>query len=182
MALQFTTSYLDDSLTLFRYYKKLGDGALRQVSDEGLNATIGADMNSIAVIVRHLAGNMKSRWTDFLTSDGEKPFRDRDAEFEDPQLDRKALLDMWEEGWACVFTALEPMTEASMHQTITIRGEKHSVMQAINRQMGHYAYHIGQIVLLAKYLAGDQWSTLSIPRGDSKQFAQRVARGEASQR
>jgi hypothetical protein len=182
MALQFTTSYLEDSLSLFRYYKKLGDGAMQQISDAALQQIIGPDMNSIAVIVRHLSGNMKSRWTDFLTTDGEKPTRDRDAEFEDPTLDQTQLLQLWEEGWACVFTALEPLTEASMNETITIRGEKHSVMQAINRQITHYAYHIGQMVLLAKYLAGDQWSTLSIPRGQSKQFAARVASGELSQR
>jgi Protein of unknown function (DUF1572) len=182
MALRFTTSYLEDSLSLFRYYKKLGDGAMQQVSDHGLRSSIGPDMNSIAVIVHHLVGNMNSRWTDFLSSDGEKAFRDRDAEFEDPGLDRPQLLEAWEQGWACVFSALEPLTEEAMHQTITIRGEKHSVMQAINRQLAHYAYHVGQMVLLAKYLAGDQWNTLSIPRGQSKQFAARVARGELSQR
>ena len=182
MALIFTTSYLEDALSLLRYYKKLGDGALAQVPDDRLTATLGAGMNSIATIVRHLAGNMLSRWTDFLTSDGEKPSRDRDAEFDNPAISRAELLMMWDQGWACVFGALKPLNEAAMSQTITIRGERHSVMQAVNRQLAHYAYHVGQMALLAKYYAGDEWKTLSIPRGQSKEFARRVAKGELSQR
>lgn len=182
MALLFTTSYLEDSLSLLRYYKKLGEGAIAQIPDERINATLSPEMNSIAVIVRHLSGNMKSRWTDFLTSDGEKPDRDRDAEFENPPITRAGLIQMWDEGWNCVFAALEPLNDASLSETITIRGENHSVMQAVNRQVAHYAYHVGQMVQLARYFAGEKWTTLSIPRGRPKEFAHRVAKGELSQR
>ena len=182
MALEFTTSYLKDSLTLFRYYKKLVERALPQVRDEDLCAVLDEESNSIAVIVKHLAGNMVSRWTDFLTSDGEKPGRDRDAEFEDPPRSREELMQSWDDGWKCVFSALEPLTEEDMHRTITIRGEAHSVMQAINRQLAHYAYHCGQIVLLAKHFGSEKWQALTIPRRRSAEFNRRVAMGEASQR
>ncbi len=182
MALEFTTSYLKDSLTLFRYYKKLVERALPQVRDEDLCAVLDEESNSIAVIVKHLAGNMVSRWTDFLTSDGEKPGRDRDAEFEDPPRSREELMQSWDDGWKCVFSALEPLTEEDMHRTITIRGEPHSVMQAINRQLAHYAYHCGQIVLLAKHFGSEKWQALTIPRRRSAEFNRRVAMGEASQR
>src|SRR6201981_2661544 len=127
---QFTTSYVKDSIDLFRYYKKLGERAMAQCSDEGLAATIDAESNSIAVIVKHMAGNMRSRWTDFLTSDGEKPDRDRDSEFVDPAATREALLQIGEDGWSRVFAALEPLSDADMGRTIAIRGEAHSVMQA----------------------------------------------------
>jgi len=143
MALKFTTSYLEDSLTLFRYYKKLCDDAMAQVADEELTRVLDGEMNSIAQIVKHMAGNMRSRWTDFLTSDGEKPDRNRDGEFVDPPASREALRAIWEDGWNRIFTALGPLTEADMSRTVTIRGEPHSIMQAINRQMAHYAYHCG---------------------------------------
>jgi len=182
MALRFTTSYVADSLTLFRYYKGLVERALAQVSDEQLLAVLDGEANSIAVVVKHLTGNMRSRFTDFLTSDGEKPGRDRDAEFESPPGSRAELMALWEEGWQCVFTAIEPITEADLQRSITIRGEAHSVMQAINRQVAHYAYHCGQIVLLAKHFKSDQWQTLSIPRRKSAEFNRRVEAGEASQR
>ena len=182
MSLQFTTSYLQDSLALFRYYKKLAEGAMAQVTDEQLLAVLDSEMNSIAVIVKHMAGNMRSRWTDFLTSDGEKPDRNRDAEFLDPPATREALLSMWEDGWQCVFRALEPLSEQQMSQTAMIRGEAHSVMQAINRQIAHYSYHCGQIVLLAKHFSCHEWKSLSVPRGQSAGFNQRVLAGEASQR
>jgi hypothetical protein len=178
----FTTSYLEDSLALFRQYKRLGEGAIDQVSDEQLFAAIDAESNSIAIIVKHIAGNMRSRWTDFLTADGEKPHRNRDTEFETPPASRAELLSVWEEGWARVFSALEPLAEADLSRTVTIRGEPHSVMQAINRQIAHYASHIGQIVFLAKHLRAANWRTLSVPRNRSAEFNRRVAAGEASQR
>ncbi|HEV2118259.1 MAG TPA: DUF1572 domain-containing protein [Terriglobales bacterium] len=182
MALQFTTSYLEDSLSLFRYYKKLGEGAMAQVSDEQLLAVLDPEMNSIAQIVKHMAGNMRSRWTNFLTSDGEKPDRHRDSEFEEPPATRVELMKMWEAGWGCVFNALEPMGPADADRKVTIRGEAHSVMQAVNRQLAHYAYHVGQIVFLAKHLQHARWKSLSIPRRQSAVFNQKVAAGEASQR
>ncbi|MEX2263452.1 MAG: DUF1572 domain-containing protein [Bryobacteraceae bacterium] len=182
MALRFTTSYLEDSLTLFRYYKSLAERAFAQVTDEQLLEVLDSEMNSIAVIVKHMAGNMRSRWTDFLTSDGEKPDRQRDAEFVDPPSTRETLLTVWEEGWNCVFKALEPLSEEDLQRIITIRGEAHSVMQAINRQVAHYSYHCGQIVLLAKHFNHRGWQSLSVPRAKSEQFNRRVPAGEASQR
>ncbi len=182
MALRFTTSYVADSLTLLRYYKRLVERALAQLSDEQLLTVLDGEANSIAVIVKHLTGNMRSRFTDFLTSDGEKPGRDRDTEFEDPPGSRAELMALWEEGWQCVFTAIEPITEEDLKRSITIRGEAHSVMQAINRQVAHYAYHCGQIVLLAKHFKSDQWQTLSIPRRKSAEYNRRVEAGEVSQR
>ena len=182
MALKFTHSYLEDSLSLFHYYKGLGDRAIAQVNDKQLFACLDADGNSIAIIMNHMCGNMRSRFSDFMASYGEKPTRNRDAEFDTPPLDRAALLEMWEQGWACVFSALEPLTEADLTRTVTIRGEAHSVMQAINRQLAHYPHHVGQIVLLAKHFAGGTWQTLSVARGSSAEFNRRVAAGEVSQR
>lgn len=182
MALRFTTSYLADSLDLFRYYKNLAERAMAQVTDEQLLTALDPEMNSIAVIVKHMAGNMRSRWTDFLTSDGEKPNRDRDAEFVDPPATREALLAIWEEGWQCLFRALEPLSEQDLQRTVTIRGEAHSVMQAINRQVAHYSYHCGQIVFLAKHFKHDEWKSLSVPRRQSAEFNRRVHAKEASQR
>ena len=182
MALRFTTSYPEDSLTLFRYYKSLADQALAQVTDEQLFLVLDGEMNSIAVIIKHMAGNMRSRWTDFLTSDGEKPDRQRDSEFVDPPSTREALLAAWEEGWNCLFQALEPLSEQDMQRTVTIRGEAHSVMQAINRQLAHYSYHCGQIVFLAKHFNHAGWQSLTVPRGQSGRFNERVQAGDASQR
>ena len=182
MALQFTTSYVEDSITLFRQCKKIADGAMAQVTDEQLYVALDGEMNSIAVIAKHMAGNMRSRWTDFLTSDGEKPDRDRDAEFLDPPDGREALMNLWEHGWSCLFHALESLTDADLTRTVTIRGEAHSVMQAINRQVAHYSIHCGQIIFLAKHLRGAEWKSLSIPRGASGGFNEKVLRGEASQR
>jgi hypothetical protein len=182
MALKFTTSYLEDSLALFRYYKKLAESAIDQVSDEQLFTTLDEEMNSIAVIMKHMAGNMRSRWTDFLTTDGEKPDRNRDNEFVEPPATREALMQLWNEGWSAMFTALEPLTDADLNRTVTIRGEAHSVMQAMNRQIAHYPYHCGQIVFLAKHLQHSNWRSLSVPRGQSAQFNSKVAAGEASQR
>jgi hypothetical protein len=182
MALKFTTSYIEDSLAVFRQYKQLGDKAIAQVTDEQLFASLDEESNSIAIIVKHLTGNMRSRWTDFLTSDGEKPTRNRDSEFVDPPKTREALVQGWEQGWVCVFSAVEPLTDADLSRTITIRGEEHSVMQAINRQVAHYAMHLVQIILLAKHYAGAQWQTLSVARNRSSEFKRKVAAGEASQR
>jgi uncharacterized damage-inducible protein DinB len=182
MPLRFTTSYLEDSLSVFRYYKTLTERAMAQVTDEQLFQVLDGEMNSIGITVKHMAGNMRSRWTDFLTSDGEKPDRNRDTEFEDPPTTREALMAWWEQGWQCLFGALEPLTELDLQRTITIRGEPHSVMQAINRQVAHYSYHCGQIVLLAKHFQHASWKSLSVPRGHSEEFRRRVLAGEASQR
>jgi hypothetical protein len=182
---EFTTSYVKDSIDLFRYYKKLAERAMAQCPDEGLFAMLDAESNSIAVIVKHMAGNMRSRWTDFLTTDGEKPDRNRDTEFEQPPQSRAELLELWERGWKYLFNALMPLTDADLTRTVMIRTEPHSVMQAINRQVAHYAHHIGQIVFLAKHVtakATGKWESLSIPRGQSKQFAADVAAGKKSQR
>lgn len=182
MALEFTTSFLKDSIEVLRYYKRLGERAIAQVPDELLLAAPDVDSNSVAIIVKHLAGNMRSRFTDFLTSDGEKPDRKRDTEFEAPPKTRAELLAMWEAGWQQVFNALTPLTEAHLSQKVYIRSEAHSVTQAINRQLAHYAYHVGQIVYLAKHFAGANWNSLTIPRGKSEEFTGRVASGKASQR
>ena len=182
MPLEFTTSYLTDSLALFRQYKKLAERAMKQVSDEQLQIVLDPEMNSIAQTVKHMTGNMRSRWTDFLNTDGEKPDRQRDSEFVDPPATRESILARWEEGWQTVFQALEPLTDADLSRTVFIRGEAHSVMQAINRQIAHYAYHCGQIVLLAKHFRSEEWQSLSVPRNKSGEFNQRVLAGKASQR
>jgi Protein of unknown function (DUF1572) len=182
MALEFTTSYIRDSLAVFRYYKKLAERAMAQVADDQLFAALDHEANSIAIIVKHMIGNMRSRWTDFLTTDGEKPNRNRDGEFVDPPATRAALMAEWENGWSILFAAIEPLTDADLGRTVPIRGEAHSVTQAINRQLAHYPYHVGQIVLLAKHFGCDHWESLSVPRNKSTEFNQRVAAGEASQR
>jgi Protein of unknown function (DUF1572) len=182
MALEFTTSYLKDSLAILRYYKGLAERAMAQLADEQLVAVIDEESNSIAVVVKHMTGNMRSRFADFLTSDGEKPDRRRDLEFTDPEQTREGLIAQWDTGWACVFAALEPLVEDDLARTVTIRGEAHSVMQAINRQVAHYSYHCGQIVFLAKHLQAGAWEPLSVPRGQSEEFNRRVRAGEASQR
>jgi uncharacterized damage-inducible protein DinB len=181
---QFTTSYVKDSIDLFRYYKKLGERAMEQCPDEGLCATLDDESNSIAVIVKHMAGNMRSRWTNFLTTDGEKPDRHRDTEFETPPKTRAELLAMWEQGWKILFDALEALSDADVDRTVTIRTEPHSVTQAINRQVAHYSYHVGQIAFLAKHFCAKSgnWNALTIPRKKSADFNARVATGEASQR
>jgi uncharacterized damage-inducible protein DinB len=182
MAHQFTTSYLKDSLDVFRYYKKLGERAMAQCPDDALFESLDAESNSIAIVVKHMAGNMRSRWMDFLTTDGEKPDRNRDTEFETPPKTRDELMELWERGWKYVFDALEPLGDEDLVQRITIRTEPHSVMQAINRQVAHYSYHLGQIVYVAKHFAGNKWQTLTVPKKKSAEFNARVAAGEASQR
>jgi hypothetical protein len=185
MAHHLTTSYTKDALDLFRYYKRLGERAIEQCPEEGLFSTLDAESNSIAIIVKHMAGNMRSRWTDFLTTDGEKPDRNRDTEFEDAPSNRAELIAMWERGWKLVFDALEPLTDADLTRTVTIRTEPHSVMQAINRQVAHYSCHVGQIVFLAKHAtakATGGWTSLSVPRNKSRDFNSDVAAGRKSQR
>ena len=182
MALKFTTSYLEDALGVFRYYKRLADGAMSQLSNEQYFQVLDPEMNSIAIMVKHMTGNMLSRWTDFLHSDGEKPTRNRDQEFCDPPQTRAGVQECWERGWQVVFSALEELTEQDLTRTVTIRGEAHSVIQAINRQLAHYPYHCGQIVFLAKHLQHESWRCLSVPRGASQEFNRKVAAGEASQR
>ena len=164
MPVQFTASYLEDALAQLRSYKKLAEDAMAQVTDEQLFATLDPEANSIAIIVKHMAGNMRSRWTDFLTTDGEKPDRHRDTEFEDPPASRDQVVALWQAGWDHVFRAIEPLTDADLSRRVTIRGEAHSVLQAINRQIAHYACHVGQIILLAKHFQSSQWRSLSIPR------------------
>ena len=159
MALQFTTSYLDDCLSLFRSYKKMAEAAMQQVTDEQLFAVLDPEMNSIALIVKHMAGNMRSRWTDFLSSDGEKPDRNRDAEFEKPPSGREELMKLWESGWKCLFSALE----ARSSNNRTLRGKAHPAMQAVDKQIAHYAYHCGQIVFLAKHFQNSQWKSPAAP-------------------
>ena len=179
---EFRTSHLADSLAIFRQYKRQAEAAMAQVTDEQLTHAPDRESNSIALIVKHLAGNLRSRWTDFLTTDGEKPNRNRDSEFVSPPPTRAELMAMWEAGWNCVWAALEPLTEADLARTVTIRGEPHSVMQAINRQLAHYPYHCGQIVMLAKHFRGERWKSLSVPKNKSGEFNRAVTSGEKSQR
>ena len=178
----FTTSYLQDSLTVLRQYKKMAEDAIAQVTDDQLTTVLDPEMNSIALIVKHMAGNMRSRWTDFLSTDGEKPNRNRDSEFLEPPPTREQLLSVWNDGWRRVFEALEPLSDADLGKTVSIRGEPHSVMQAINRQVAHYASHVGQILFLAKHLQHANWKSLSVPRNKSLEFTNKVLAGDASQR
>lgn len=162
--------YLDDAVLQLEKLKAQADKAIAQTTDEHLFAALDPDSNSIAIIMKHMAGNMRSRWTDFLTTDGEKPDRERDSEFELSAADTRArILALWEDGWARVLGAVSSLTPADLSRTVTIRGEPHSVIEAINRQTTHYGAHVGQIVLLAKHYAGARWQTLSIPRGRSKE-------------
>jgi hypothetical protein len=163
--------YLDEARRQLRGHQRLGEGAMAQLRDEDLFVTLDSESNSIALLVKHMAGNMRSRFRDFLTSDGEKPDRFRDREFEvDSRTTRADVTRWWEEGWAQVFTALDSLQKEDVIKTVTIRGEPHSVLQAINRQIAHYAYHTGQIVFLAKHLRSGSWQTLSIPRGKSEDY------------
>jgi Protein of unknown function (DUF1572) len=157
--------YLRDIIERFRAYKKVGERAISQVYDSGLTLQLDRESNSIAILVKHLAGNMRSRWTGFLITDGEKPDRNRDDEFVVPHgLTRAELLEWWDDGWARLFEALDQLGPADLTRTVQIRGLPHSVVEAINSQLAHYAYHVGQIVQIAKHLAGPSWTSLSIPR------------------
>ncbi len=164
--------YLESTKKLFTYYKKLGDDAIAQVADEKLFFQPTEDSNSIAIIVQHMAGNMLSRWTDFLTTDGEKDWRNRDAEFETNITNRQEMLEYWNKGWNCLFDAINSLTETDLEKTIYIRNEGHTVVEAINRQLAHYPYHVGQIIFLAKMLSTNEWKSLSIPKNKSQDYNQ----------
>ena len=173
------SNYKEDALGSFRSYKRLAERALEQVTDEQFFAVIDAESNSLAVMVKHIAGNLHSRWRDFLTTDGEKASRNRDTEFEIIGDTRESLMAFWETGWETLFEALEPLSEEDLGATVTIRGEPHTVVEAINRQLTHYAYHVGQIVFLAKHLRSEKWETLSVPRNRSAEFNQFLAERQA---
>jgi uncharacterized Ntn-hydrolase superfamily protein len=166
----FEQQYLDDTVHQLRKLKALADKALAQLQPGDFFVTLDPEANSVAVIMKHVAGNMRSRWTDFLTSDGEKPDRNRDTEFELGEADtREQILSVWEDGWTRTLQAVSSLSPADLGKTVRVRGEGHSVIEAINRQLTHYAAHVGQIVLLAKHFAGPKWQSLSIPRGKSRE-------------
>jgi hypothetical protein len=175
MANNLAQHYLENVISEFRIMQKQGERAIAQLDDEQLFFTLDPESNSVAILVKHLAGNMRSRWTDFLTSDGEKPDRQRDTEFLlDANTTRTDVLKWWEQGWRCLFDALEALQPDDLLRTVVIRLEDHTVVQAINRQLTHYATHVGQIVFLAKHLKSSAWQTLSVPRGQSEQFNQKM--------
>jgi Protein of unknown function (DUF1572) len=186
MATDLATQYLEEVRRQMREYKRMGEGAMAQLRDDDFFLTLDPEANSVAILVKHLAGNMRSRFTDFLTSDGEKPDRFRDREFEvSGATTRDDVMRWWEEGWACVLGAIDGLKPEDVMRTVTIRGEPHTVLQAINRQIAHYAGHIGQIVFLAKHLRSSEWKTLSVPRGKSEDFkagAQKFDRGVAREK
>lgn len=165
-----SSNYLTSAHKQFEYYKLLGEKTMAQLSDDELFWQANATSNSIAIIVKHLWGNMRSRWVDFLTSDGEKEWRDRDTEFEADIKTREELMQKWEEGWQTVFGALASITPANFDTIVYIRNMGHTISEAVNRQMAHYAYHVGQMVFLGKLLKGDQWQSLSIAKGESKTY------------
>jgi uncharacterized damage-inducible protein DinB len=166
MAVEFTTSYIKDAADRLSYYKRLAERALEQVPDQALFATPGGKSNSIAILVKHLSGNMRSRWTDFLSTDGEKPDRDYKAEFVEPPNTREQLMQIWEAGWRSAIDTLSSLSDEDLGRTVTIRSEPHSVVQAINRQMTHISYHVGQIVYLAKHFGGQNWKSLTAPHNN----------------
>jgi len=171
MAFEVSSHYLEEACRQMRGHKRMGEGAMAQLRDDDFFLTIDPESNSVAILVKHLAGNMRSRFTDFLTTDGEKPDRFRDHEFEVTGATTRAdVMKWWDEGWACVLGAIEALKPEDVMHTVTIRGESHTVLQAINRQIAHYAVHVGQIVFLAKHLRSSEWKTLTIPRGKSEEF------------
>ena len=181
-AIDLASHYLDEARRQFRGHKRLAESAMAQLNDEDLFITLDPEANSVAIIVKHLAGNMRSRFVDFLTSDGEKPDRNRDQEFElSGQTTRAHVMRCWEEGWAHVFNAVDSLKPEDLSRTVFIRAEPHSVLQAINRQIAHYAYHCGQIVFLAKHLRSTEWKSLSVPRGQSDEFNRRMLEKQRAQ-
>ncbi len=173
----FGPAYLADALRSFRSYKKLAEQAIAQVSDEDMFRLIDPEVNSIAMLIKHMAGNMRSRWTDFLHSDGEKPDRNRDQEFViQPGTTRADIMSWWESGWQCVFDAVTPLRTGDLGLNVHIRGKEQTVLQAINRQLLHYAGHVNQIILLAKHFRGPAWKSLSIPKGQSEPFTREFER------
>jgi hypothetical protein len=163
-------NYLKSVKNLFQYYKGLGDKAFAQINDEDINWAFNAQSNSIAVIVKHMAGNSLSRWTDFLNSDGEKDWRDRDNEFEGTLANKAAMITLWNKGWDCLFNAINPLQGDDLMRIIYIRNEGHTVVEAINRQLAHLASHVGQIIFIAKMITGPNWQTPTIAKGQSKAF------------
>lgn len=162
--------YLTSVKKQFAYYKSLGEKTFGQLSDEQLCWQYNPESNSVAMIVNHMSGNMISRWTDIFTTDGEKPTRNREAEFTPSTATRQAILDSWEQGWKCLFDTLDKLTADDLDKIIYIRNQGHTVMEAINRQLAHYPYHVGQIVFLGKTLCNENWASLSIPRGQSDSY------------
>jgi hypothetical protein len=165
-----SSEFMAAIINAFEANKRLADRAVEQVPDQKLHDALDANTNSIAVIMKHVAGNLMSRWTDFLTTDGEKPSRNRDGEFVDSFASRAEVLDYWERGWACLLKTLKSLGPEDLGKTVTIRGEPHSVPLALERSLGHTCYHVGQIVQVARVHAGEKWNTLTIPRGGSEQF------------
>lgn len=165
-------NYIESAKQQFEYYKLLGERTIAQLSDQDLFWQYNAESNSIAIIVKHLWGNMLSRWTDFLTTDGEKEWRDREGEFDDDIRDRTEILQKWEDGWKCLFNALDSINVDNFNTTVYIRNQGHTMVEAINRQIAHYSYHIGQIVYIGRMLKGADWKSLSIPKGQSNAFNQ----------
>lgn len=176
------TAFIPNTLKLARYYKSLGEQTMNQLSDEELLWSAGASSNSIAAIVKHLWGNMLSRWTNFLTEDGEKPWRQREAEFDNDLSHREEVLSKWNEGWKCFLEALESLQESDLEKIVYIRNEGHTVVDAIQRQMAHYPYHVGQMVFIGKLLRGDEWNSLSIPKGQSEAYNTQKFTGEKRDR
>lgn len=172
--MNFVQSYLDSVKFEFRRYKAYGDKTFAQLTEEQLHRQPSKEDNSIAIIIKHLAGNMLSRWTNFLTEDGEKTWRKRDSEFERPPKSRNDLIELWEKGWNCLFTALDGIDDSNFNTQIKIRDKEHSIPEAINRQLAHYASHVGQIIFLGKMIKGHEWESLSIPKGGSKAFNQKM--------
>jgi hypothetical protein len=162
--------YLATTREAFLNLKKLGDKTFLQLREEDFHSQLSSEVNSIAVTIQHVAGNQRSRFTDFLTTDGEKPDRHRDREFEEQQLSRDQLIELWENGWSILFAAIDPLRADDLERIVTIREEPHTVIKALQRQLSHYAYHVGQIVLIAKHLKGKDWETLSIPKGKSEEY------------
>ncbi|MEL7119464.1 MAG: DUF1572 domain-containing protein [Bacteroidota bacterium] len=172
-------TYLNSARKQFEYYKQLGDKTFTQLDDKDLFWQYTPEVNSIAVIVNHLWGNMKSRWTDFLTTDGEKEWRNRDDEFEDIIKTKSELLQKWDEGWQCLFNALDSINEDNFNTTIYIRNQAHHIIEAVNRQMCHYSYHVGQIVYIGTLVKNKEWKSLSVPKGKSKEFnAEKFSKGK----
>jgi Protein of unknown function (DUF1572) len=162
--------FLDSAIRRLKYYKDLGDKTFEQLNDWDFNYKPNDESNSIAIIIQHMTGNMLSRWTNFLTEDGEKEWRQRDDEFEIHDYSKQHFIELWEKGWSCFLNAIEPLTKKELKQTITIRKEPLTVIDAINRQMAHYPYHVGQIIFIAKIIKNQNWKNLSIPKGDSQQY------------
>ncbi len=174
-----TLNYLSSAKRQFLYYKSLGEKAMEQLKDEELYWQPNEESNSIVTIVQHMWGNMLSRWTDFLSTDGEKPWRQRDAEFDNEKLDRETILKKWNDGWKCLFDALDSITDADLNKVVLIRNEEHTVLEAINRQLAHYPYHVGQMIYIAKICRNDGWKSLSIPKNKTAEFnAEMFAKGK----